>query len=639
MHLLVYARNRRLSGHLELTADDRVGTIDLWRGRVCDVRTMPPVAYFGTVAYELGYIDSDTQNKTLLEIAQSKALHGEVLVTQGYLTAAQRDEILVEQACRKIHSLFSFPKTTTFAFYDAPPAQVEPPLSMDAMRPTWRGLRETQPDASVRGVLDRYASLHLRLSNEGPITNIGLTGEEISICENLLARPMTLAQVRVASRLPMNHVDLLVYMLLITKCVEPTSIVPTAQGFNVGAPSSDRMPVSPLVPPPPPSSQRAFSDNPPPSSQRIPQSHRSLIPDSQRSLYPPGRSISPVPASSQPRSSVGPASLPPASSQPRPTMPVAPMSVMPRTLLTPHPPVTDKPRAPSHPASAGPNSSGPGSGEMRVSLSFKVPSTPGVQSQAPMSSRGASMLAPVFGPADLGPTGIAHRAATVDNEDFFEILGIPDGANPDAARAAYFRLAKLWHPDRLPSDLAPFRSEVEKVFTQMTRASATLTDADSHKAYMATRDRDAGKKNIASKPRSDVIRDIEIGIAKREFFIAEQNARHLVEADNDDADAMALAAWAAVQAGEAPEEILRATLPQLDKAVHRDTYCERAFFYRGTVHKRLGSSAAAFRDFNRVIQLNSKHVDAQREIRIFEMRARKGSGEHSLDALKQKKKK
>lgn len=608
VHLLVYAKNRRLSGTLELSApDERSGIIDLWRGRITGARTTPPVAYFGAVAYELGWIDTATHDATLLEVAQSKALHGEVLVRRGALTPAQRDEILVEQACRKIHTMFTFPANSAFAFFDSPPSAHEPPLSLDIIRPTWRGLRDTAPMESVRAVLDRYASMHLKLTNEGPITSAGFNGEEIAICENLLARPMTLAQVRVASRLPMNHVDLLVYLLLIAKCAEPVAL-------TVGT----AIPVAPGSSPTlPPDSQRFPSG--PPSSQRLPPSQPLPIPDSQRHI-PAARSFSPPPLSSQPRLSTAPGSVDPR----RASIPVP----MPRTVLTPQPPPSIRP-----PASQGRT----GSGEMRVSLSFKVPSTPNVQVSPSSSASGrpGPMAPPLFGPADLGPTGIAHRASTIENEDFFEVLGLPDGASTDAARAAYFRLAKLWHPDRLPADLDPFRSEVSKIFAQMTTASATLTDPDSHRSYMATRDREAGKKHIAQKPRPEVIRDIETSIGKREFLIAEQNARHLVEMDRDDADAMALVAWALVQAGEAPEEVLRSTLPQLDKAVHTDTYCERAHFYRGILHKRLGNSAAAFRDFNRVVQISPKHVDAQREIRIMEMRARKGSGEHSLEALKQ----
>jgi hypothetical protein len=41
------------------------------------------------------------------------------------------------------------------------------------------------------------------------------------------------------------------------------------------------------------------------------------------------------------------------------------------------------------------------------------------------------------------------------------------------------------------------------------------------------------------------------------------------------------------------------------------------------IHKRLGNSANAYRDFARVVALDPKHVDATREVRIYEMRMKK----------------
>src|SRR6187397_286633 len=97
VHLLVYARNRRLTGKLELHAPDgREGIIQLWRGAIVAARTAPPIAFFGAVAHELGLIDTTTLNTTLLEISKSKRLHGEVLVEHGALTTTQRDDILCE---------------------------------------------------------------------------------------------------------------------------------------------------------------------------------------------------------------------------------------------------------------------------------------------------------------------------------------------------------------------------------------------------------------------------------------------------------------------------------------------------------------------------------------------------------------
>ena len=559
VHLLVYARNRSLTGKLELhAAGGRNGTVDLWRGRITGARTAPPVAYFGTVAYELGMVDTVTLDATLLEISKTKRLHGEVLVERRALTPLQRDDVLREQACRKIHHLFSLPPEASFAFYDARPPANDPPFTLDPIKPAWRGLRENAPVDSVREVLARFATTALRLSNEGPVARAGFTIEETALCEALIRKSMNLAQLRATSALPAARVDLLVYLLVITKCAEPAVA------------STPAMPAT-----------RTSEPN------------------------------IPAARASQPSIAVPPS---------RPAM-----------------------RAGAPPDSANRTSSSAGmpaadSGEMRISLSFRVPSVT-TQSANPSSTRTAAKLAPTFGPSDLGAAGIAHRAQSVDSEDLFEALGLPDGAPAEAARAAYFRLARLWHPDKLAPDLAPFRSEVEKIFSHMTRAHVALTDPAAHRAYLATHDQAAAASAITSKPRKDVIRNIEQELAKRDFLSAEQTARHLVDHDPDDTEAQALVAWAATSAGEAAEETLRALLPELDRVVKQDTYCERAYFYRGVFHKRLGNGAAAFRDFTHAVRLNPKHVDAQREIRIFEMRARKGSGEHALDVLISKAKK
>jgi curved DNA-binding protein CbpA len=317
--------------------------------------------------------------------------------------------------------------------------------------------------------------------------------------------------------------------------------------------------------------------------------------------------------------------IPLAAPSSRPNMPA-----MPTTTLTPGAPrVSD-------------------SGEVRRSLSFRVPSVPAMKAVAAGSApKIAAQVAQHFGPADVGASGIAHRAQSLAGEDFFEALGLPDGASVEAVRAAYFRLAKLWHPDRLPEDLAAFTAEVHAIFDHMTRAHATLTDAHARGEYLVTREKDpiaaaaarAEAAAFAARPRSEIVREIEQAIGKRDFTSAEATALRLAALDAEDADAEALLAWIAVSAGEGPEDALSVVLPRLDAAIKLDAYCERAHYYRGVLHKRLGNGAAAFRDFTRTLQMNPKHVDAQREVRIMEMRARKGSGEHALDLLVSKAKK
>ncbi|AKV04245.1 DnaJ-class molecular chaperone CbpA [Labilithrix luteola] len=561
-HVLVYARNRRLTGLFELRAPngDR-GDIAFWRGRITDVRNKPPVAYFGAVLYELGHIDIETMNATLLEVAQKRRKHGDILVERGAITKAQRDEALFEQLCRKTQHLFTFPKESEFTFYEATPNEGEPPIVIDPLAPVWRGLREHPTDPVVAEVLARFRASGLRLISDAPLTSVGLGPEETKLCKAMADKPMTIIQMRAMSSLEPQHLDLLLYLLVIGKCVEVASVsTPSMPAASAGRPSSGVM----------------------------------------ASVRPPMASI---PIVNTPES-----------------------TVIPQGIMTP-------------PSSRSPMKSMP-------SMSFRVGSTPGMPAVGSTRPMAGSMPPPVAqaqtpaqapGPLDLGMAKIIERAQNVDAEDYFTALGVPEGASVEAVRAAYFRLAKLWHPDRIPPQLEGVRREIEKIFSHMTNANGTLTDTEARRGWLASR---AASKQIVKPPRKDVIREIDSALQRRDYAYAQEEARMLAESDAEDLEAQALLAWAMAWAGDAAPEVLTSAIAALDKAVHKDRYCERAYFYRGMLHKRLGNTATAARDFARTVQINPKHVDAAREVRLFEMRARKsGSGEHMLGFGKNKAKK
>ena len=60
--------------------------------------------------------------------------------------------------------------------------------------------------------------------------------------------------------------------------------------------------------------------------------------------------------------------------------------------------------------------------------------------------------------------------------DYYEILGVPRDAPTPAISAAFFQLAKRWHPDRVGPDLVAVRDEVVKLFSRMTEAHQVLSD-------------------------------------------------------------------------------------------------------------------------------------------------------------------
>src|ERR1019366_3093018 len=73
-------------------------------------------------------------------------------------------------------------------------------------------------------------------------------------------------------------------------------------------------------------------------------------------------------------------------------------------------------------------------------------------------------------------TAIVDRARTIDRADYFNMLELARDATREDAEAAFFALAKKWHPDRLPAELTPVRDACSRVFSRMSEAHATLVE-------------------------------------------------------------------------------------------------------------------------------------------------------------------
>src|SRR4051812_43163427 len=83
-HALIYIRNKRLSGVLELNASSkRSAWLVFWRGLVVSSVTTPTTARFGTVVYEMGFIDAETLDKSTIASATEQRAQMDILLEQG----------------------------------------------------------------------------------------------------------------------------------------------------------------------------------------------------------------------------------------------------------------------------------------------------------------------------------------------------------------------------------------------------------------------------------------------------------------------------------------------------------------------------------------------------------------------------
>jgi tetratricopeptide (TPR) repeat protein len=106
-------------------------------------------------------------------------------------------------------------------------------------------------------------------------------------------------------------------------------------------------------------------------------------------------------------------------------------------------------------------------------------------------------------------------------------------------------------------------------------------------------------------------------LKRQSLEAAEQEAKLAAEGDPDQADYIALLSW--IQSMK-PNAELGLLLVKLDKAADMEENNLRVRWYRGQLLKRLGKDGRALQDFRFILERDPKHVDAQREIRLFEMR-------------------
>ncbi len=284
-------------------------------------------------------------------------------------------------------------------------------------------------------------------------------------------------------------------------------------------------------------------------------------------------------------------------------------------------PVSMRPPA-ARPPSARPPSEHPGS--VRPAAS-RPPSRPR-QSRAPASPSPPEPSAELAQQLAERRREIVERAASLEHTDDFSLLGLAATATGDEVEAAFFSLAKRWHPDTVPLALADVRDPCARVFARMVEASKTLGSDEKRAHY-----RSALTAGPASRPRVEGLESTpeavtsfhkaEACFLRQEYEKAEELCREAVDHDPEKADYQALLAWLLAQKPEnrSPDKT-NECIQMLDRAIALGERCAKAYFWRGSLYKRIGRSNSAALDFKRAVDLNPHNIDALRELRLYGMR-------------------
>jgi hypothetical protein len=680
--LLMSASTARVTGTLDLTNPEtgETASVVFVRGAVTKVQNSVAVAYLGSVLYELGFIDSETLNTSLRELSRVKWLHGEILLTRAAITQIQLVEGLSEQTTRKLAHLFTLGPATTYAFE----SEVDRLASwgggadwphVDPMTAVWRGVRDGFAAADIEAAFLRQGDRSAyRLVGAIDAKRLDLTHAELSAVECLRARALTLDELASTGLIDVKRTRELVYFLMVTKraeALETSGVRPAYRPSAAAAPVPGARPslhapgTTPSIGIPRGSDSGRWRAVAPPPSARLPAAEPARVPVNPgvRSLTPPAmpavRSIAPGQVL-RPTAAPGPVPVSQTGKQPAFTPSRAgtqpaftPSRTGTQPPFTPSRAGTQPPLMPSAPASSRSVTPPAPAPESVRSMSVAPPPSSdrvtlgGVKPTAP-PPRNLS-VPPLGQPQRTVSTGtfnarvvaelagrrqsIADRAQQILKEDYFQRLSLPKDARSEQVEQAFAALQTLWDPELLPPALGPAKDDCAFVMSCLVEAYSTLRDQALREEYAqkltlaALRGPpDNHGEDLAISGKEDAVAGAEACFAKGDVERAERLARRAVKNNHEAAPALALLAWieANKPTNASPEETKK-RIAVLDRAIRLDDTLQQAWYWRGMLHKRLENHHAALTSFRRLIELNAKHIDALRELRVYEMRSRKNS--------------
>ncbi|MBI2897219.1 MAG: J domain-containing protein [Deltaproteobacteria bacterium] len=223
---------------------------------------------------------------------------------------------------------------------------------------------------------------------------------------------------------------------------------------------------------------------------------------------------------------------------------------------------------------------------------------------------------------------IISRAEKIENQSYFEILGIGKEASPDSIRDTYFKLAKVYHPDRALAGLEDLKETLEFIFSNLTEAYSTLTDKEKRNRYLSLLKEGGGTLADQKKIQSVVeaamnFQKAEVCFRRKDYAEATRLCGLAVEAYPDDPEYQALAAWIQMHT-RGPMDKIADIVEALKRAQAGAKESEKTNFYLASALKRAGMDQQAVIYFKRASIANPRNLDALRELRLYEMRKEKG---------------
>lgn len=229
---------------------------------------------------------------------------------------------------------------------------------------------------------------------------------------------------------------------------------------------------------------------------------------------------------------------------------------------------------------------------------------------------------------------IREKYAQIAAGDYFALLGIDRTADIEKVREAYFKLARVLHPDAIGRQgLREFQKEAVEIFKAVSEAYHVLSDRRRRAEYEARLAQGKEAAPVDDRPQRDREQEARI-FAHKGTLLAQRRLwgeaagcfKRAVELDPKSIRFMLQLGFAIMQNTALPER------PRMEEAklwfekAHQEAETDpEPYYYLSLYYKAIGDVVNQRKMLEECLNLNPKHVNAQRESRLLAMRMAKKS--------------
>jgi tetratricopeptide (TPR) repeat protein len=249
-----------------------------------------------------------------------------------------------------------------------------------------------------------------------------------------------------------------------------------------------------------------------------------------------------------------------------------------------------------------------------------APARPPAAAQRPAQKPPTAPAPAAPRPPQLDPASLEARRAALAGADHFAVLGVKRDAPAAQVKAAYFQLAKLYHPDAVPADVPPdVRKLCADLFAKVSEAWSVLGDDASRAAYL---DQLAGggaaEVDVMNIFQAETVFQAGTLLVKsRKYDEALRKFEEAMKLNADEAEFGMWKAWCEFLVADDKKKKHAPAAAEIEAGLKRNPRCAQGYVFLGQMAKLAGDLALAERQLKRGLQVAPDHAELQRELKYL----------------------